>query len=113
MTLQLDAVAFNVADASAAASFYAGLLGRDVVDEAGAALVQGDRSQVGLRFVTSEQRRLGRPRVHLHLTSSSVEDQRRTVAKALRLGGRHLDVGQRGTEGFVVLADPEGGASSA
>ena len=109
MTLQLDAVAFDVADASSAALFYAGLLDRDVANEAGAALVQGDRTQVGLRFVTSDRRRLGRPRVHLHLTSSSLANQQRTVAKALRLGGRHLDVGQSGTEGFVVLADPEGG----
>lgn len=109
MTLQLDAVAFDVADAGAAALFYADLLDRDLVNEDGAALVPGDRAQVGLRFVTSERRRLGRPRVHLHLTSSSLADQQRTVAKALRLGGRHLDVGQSGAEGFVVLADPGGG----
>ena len=30
------------------------------------------------------------------------------VATVLRLGGRHLDVGQTGDEGFVVLADPQG-----
>ena len=39
---------------------------------------------------------------------SSVEDQQETVAKALALGGRHLDVGQLPEEGHVVLADPEG-----
>jgi predicted enzyme related to lactoylglutathione lyase len=30
------------------------------------------------------------------------------VARALELGGRHIDVGQRPDEGHVVLADPEG-----
>lgn len=86
----------------------AGLLGRRVVADPGAALVPGDRTQVGLRFVASELRRVGRPRLHVHLTSSSLEDQGRTIATALRLGGRHHDVGQTGEEGFVVLADPEG-----
>jgi catechol 2,3-dioxygenase-like lactoylglutathione lyase family enzyme len=109
VALRLDAVVFDVSDAAAAATFWAGLLDRDVVDEDGAALVPGDGRQVGLRFVSCQQVRLGRPRVHLHLTSSSVVDQQRTVAKALRLGGRHLDVGQSATESFVVLADPAGG----
>ena len=30
------------------------------------------------------------------------------MARALELGGRHLDIGQRPEEGHVVLADPEG-----
>jgi hypothetical protein len=41
------------------------------------------------------------------LTSTSLEDQQQTVARALRLGARHIDIGQRGDEGHVVLADPE------
>jgi hypothetical protein len=32
------------------------------------------------------------------------------VERLLALGARHIDVGQAGTEGFVVLADPEGNA---
>ena len=40
--------------------------------------------------------------------SSSLEDQRRTVETALRLGGRHLDVGQAPDDTHVVLADPGG-----
>ena len=108
MALRLDAVAFDVADPFAAAAFWACLLDREVVAEAGAALVPGDQTQVGLRFVISERRRVGRPRLHLHLTSSSLEDQQRTVARVLRLGGHHADVGQTGTERFVVLADSEG-----
>jgi glyoxalase superfamily protein len=48
--------------------------------------------------------------MHLHLTSSSIDDQQRTVEAVLRLGGRHIDVGQQPDEGFVVLADPGGNA---
>jgi catechol 2,3-dioxygenase-like lactoylglutathione lyase family enzyme len=108
LAVRLEAVAFDVADAHAAAAFWAGLLDREVVTEPGAALVPGDPTQVGLRFVTSERRRAGRPRLHLHVTSRSLDDQQRIVAAALRLGGRPHEVGQTGEEGFVVLADPEG-----
>ena len=106
--LRLEAVTFDVADASAAAAFWAGLLDREVVTESSAAFVPGVNTQVGLRFVTSETERVGRPRLHLHLTSNSLEDQQRTVETALRLGGRRLDVGQTADDGFVVLADPGG-----
>lgn len=105
---RLDALAFDVADASATAAFWAGLLERPVIEESGSAFLPGDQAQIGLRFVASEVEQGGRPRLHLHLTSTSTEDQQRRVEAALRLGGRHLDVGQDGDEGFVVLADPGG-----
>jgi catechol 2,3-dioxygenase-like lactoylglutathione lyase family enzyme len=109
MALRLEAVRFEVADALAVAAFWAGLLGREVRPESGGALLPGDKTQVGLRFVTSQtERRVGRPRLHLHLTSSSLEQQRRTVETALRLGGRHIDVGQAPDATHVVLADPGG-----
>lgn len=37
-----------------------------------------------------------------------MEDQQRTVDTVLRLGGRHLEVGQAPDAPFVVLAAPEG-----
>ncbi len=108
VALRLEAVAFEVADAPAVAAFWAGLLERQVLDEPGGALVAGDTTQVGLRFVSSDTEQVGPRRLHLHLTSSSLEQQRRTVETALRLGGRHIDVGQRPDEHHVVLADPGG-----
>ena len=42
------------------------------------------------------------------MTSESFEHMRETVRRALDLGARHIDVGQRPEEGHVVLADPEG-----
>jgi catechol 2,3-dioxygenase-like lactoylglutathione lyase family enzyme len=108
MVLWLEAVSFDVADAPAVAAFWAGLLGRDVITEPGGALVPGDDTQVGLRFAPSDTEQVGPRRLHLHLTSSSLEHQRRTVGTALRLGGRHLDVGQGPDAEYVVLADPGG-----
>ena len=106
MSLRLEAVTFDVADPAAVAAFWAGLLDREVVPEARGALVPGDTTQVGLRFVTSDIEQLGPPRLHLHLTSSSIEQQQRTVETALRLGGRQIDVGPE--DRHVVLADPGG-----
>jgi hypothetical protein len=108
LALRLEAVTFDVTDAAAVAAFWAGLLEREVLTEPLGAFLPGDDTQVGLRFVTSDAEQAGRPRLHLHLTSSSVGHQQRTVEMALRLGGRHIDVGQRPDEGHVVLADPGG-----
>jgi hypothetical protein len=110
VALRLEAVTFEVADAPAVSAFWARLLERDVLAEAGGALVEGDETQVGLRFLTSDREQVGPRRLHLHLTSSSLEDQRRTVEMALRLGGRHVYVGQGPDADFVVLADPGGNA---
>ncbi|MEV6281820.1 VOC family protein [Kribbella sp. NPDC051770] len=106
MALHLEAVVFDVADAAATAAFWAGLLDREVRPEPSGALVPGNETQVGLRFVTSDTVQIDPRQLHLHLTSTSLDDQQRTVATALRLGGRHLDVGQAPDDAFVVLADP-------
>ena len=106
MAVRLEAVTFDVADAATVAAFWAGLLDREVVTEPDGVLVPGDMLQVGLRFVTSDTEQVDPRRLHLHLTSSSLEDQQRTVETALRLGGRHIDVGQSADENHVVLADP-------
>ncbi len=108
MALRLEAVAFDVADVPAVASFWASLLNRDVHNESSGDLVPGDETQVGLRFLASDIDQVGPRRLHLHLTSNGVQDQQRTVETVLRLGGRHIDVGQGLDARFVVLADPGG-----
>ena len=108
MAVLLEALTFDVTDAPAAAAFWAALLDREVLTQSDGAFLPGDHTQIGLRFVNSPTRQVGRPRLHLHLTSTSLEHQRRTVQTALRLGGRHLDVGQTPDDTHVVLADPAG-----
>jgi hypothetical protein len=108
VALRLAAVTFDVADAPAVAAFWAGLLDRDVITTPGSAWVPGDNTQLGLRFVTSDTEQVGPRRLHLHLTSSSLQDQQQTVERAVRLGARHIDMGQASDERFVVLADPGG-----
>ena len=96
--LSLLAVSFDAQDPDRLAQFWGSLLGRSV-DEG---------TQIGLRFVSSEAEKTAPNRVHLHLTSDSLPDQQQSVAMALDLGARHVDVGQLPEEGHVVLADPEG-----
>lgn len=108
MSSRLLAVSFDAHDPAGLARFWAGLLGRAVVEDAAGPLLIGDGGQVGLRFVASAAAKVEPNRIHVHLTSVSPTHQQQTVAKALNLGARHLDVGQRPEEGHVVLADPEG-----
>ncbi|GAA1851975.1 VOC family protein [Asanoa iriomotensis] len=101
-------VTYDAHDPDRLARFWGGLLGREVV---GGAFLPGDETQVGLRFVASQAaKKAGPSYLHLHLTSATADDQEGRVARALELGGSHLDVGQRPEEGHIVLADPEGNA---
>ena len=94
MTLRLATLTFEVEDAAASTEF-------------GAALVPPADNQLRLRFVPGTSPSSGRE-LHLHLTSSDLDDQQRTVDRALALGAEHCDVGQLPEEGHVVLADPQG-----
>jgi catechol 2,3-dioxygenase-like lactoylglutathione lyase family enzyme len=108
MRSRLLSVTFDAHDPAGLAAFWSALLGRDVVEDAGGALLPGDDTQVGLRFVLSREEKVVPNPVHLHLTSAVPADQQRTVEAALKLGARHIDVGQRPEEEHIVLADPDG-----
>ena len=107
MSLRLEALTFDSHDPDVPAAFWSGLLGREAVEEADGVLLAGDETQLGLRFVAAATEPSGRG-LHLHVTSTSLEDQQLIVDKALALGAEHVDVGQRPEEGHIVLGDPEG-----
>ncbi|MEZ0447558.1 VOC family protein [Cellulomonas sp. ICMP 17802] len=110
MPSRLTALTIDASDPARLARFWADLLGRDAVADASGVLVPATAAQLGLRFVPSAAPRVGLNPSHLHLTSAVQADQDDTVARALRLGAGHLDVGQLPGERHVVLADPEGNA---
>jgi predicted enzyme related to lactoylglutathione lyase len=107
MSLKLAAVEYDAEEPMVVAGFWAELLGRAVVDGVNGVHVPGDDTQVGLRFVAAAQEPAPR-RLHLHLTSSSNEDQRRTVATVLRLGGSRLGTKPFPVGRYIVLKDPGG-----
>jgi predicted enzyme related to lactoylglutathione lyase len=110
MTCQIVALCFDANDPLRLARFWAGVLGWEMAGDRQdhVALLPGDDTGFEIRFLPTQERKSGQNQMHFDLTSTSLEDQRRTVAKALGLGARHIDVGQRPEEGHVVLADPEG-----
>ncbi len=108
MTSRRLSIAFDAHEPVLVAGFWAAMLDRVVLEDARGALVPGGATQVSLRFVQGLAPKAGPNQLHLHLTSTDLADQQDTVAKALRLGASHLDVGQRPEEGHLVLADPEG-----
>ena len=112
MTCHLDAVTFDALDPARLAAFWAGLLDREqaVDPDGGIALPFRDDPGFRVRFVPTAEHRVGPNQIHFDLTSTSLDDQRSIVARALELGGSHLDIGQDPDDGHVVLADPEGNA---
>jgi predicted enzyme related to lactoylglutathione lyase len=109
VTSRLHALCFDAHDPQGLATFWRGVLGWTPADDPyGAALVPSDDTGFRLRFVPSTAPKVGQNPMHFDLTSSSLEDQQETVARALGLGGHHVDVGQKPEEPHVVLGDPEG-----
>lgn len=109
-TAQLDALCFGAHAPADLARFWARALRWEVGDTSAAAvdLVPIDGTRFTLRFRPSATPKLGPNPLHLDLTTTSVTDQQQSVATLLQFGGRHIDIGQRGNEDHVVLADPEG-----
>jgi predicted enzyme related to lactoylglutathione lyase len=110
MTCHLHALCFTAHDPLRLARFWGGVLGWETADDAGdgLALLPKDDTGFRLRFLPGREQKTGQNRMHFDLTSSSLEDQQETVARALELGARHIDIGQNPDDDHVVLADPEG-----
>ncbi|AWB91285.1 VOC family protein [Aeromicrobium chenweiae] len=109
MASDLVALCFGAREPSVLAAFWSGLLDRRTEEVPGGTdLVPDGGADLRIRFVPFDEPKAGRNQTHLHLTSTSPEDQDAIVRRALALGGGHLDVGQLPEEGHIVLADPEG-----
>jgi catechol 2,3-dioxygenase-like lactoylglutathione lyase family enzyme len=109
MGSRLVALCFDANEPLLVARFWGGVLGWEIGDDAddGVVLLPTDDTGFRLRFLPSDEQKIGQNHMHFDLTSNLVP-QEQTVERALRLGARHIDIGQRPDEGHVVLADPEG-----
>ena len=110
MTSHVDALCFDANDPLRLARFWAGVPGWEMAHDPldVIALLPSDDTGFRIRFLPAQEQKTGPNQMHFDLTSTSLDDQHQTVARSLRLGARHIDVGQRPEEGHVVLADLEG-----
>ena len=110
MTARLVALCVDANDPLGLARFWADALRWDIdaesVDEI--ALVPTDDTTFRIEFQLVPETKTGRNRIHLDLTTASLDEQRESVSRLVALGARHIDIGQSGDEPHVVLADPEG-----
>jgi hypothetical protein len=91
------------------ARFWAYALGWTVAikgDEVG--LEPTDGTRFNILFEPSTEPKAGQNRIHLDLTTTSIDDQQQTVTKLIEIGAQDIDIGQSPDEDHVVLADPEG-----
>ena len=110
MTSRLDALCLDANDPLRLAAFWAEALHWNI--DVGAAgevgLVPTDGTRFGILFEFVPEKKVGRNRHHLDLTTTSLDDQNETVSRLVELGASHIDVGQQPDNPHVVLADPEG-----
>jgi predicted enzyme related to lactoylglutathione lyase len=110
MTSRLVSLVLDANDTHGLARFWAEALGWNVDDHDAAeiTLVPTDGTRFDIVFEPVPESKTERSRIHLDLTTTSLEDQQDTVSRLIELGARHLDVGQGPDDLHVVLADPEG-----
>ena len=114
MRCRLDTLCIDALDPRALSEFWAGVLQWAPHPAARVPTLLPD-ADAGFQisfWPTAEPKTLPN-QMHFDLTSTSAAQQAETVARALALGGTHLDAAhldaaQQPEEGHVVLADPEG-----
>jgi hypothetical protein len=105
MSIKIEALTIDAADAGAIARWWSEALGWQIVedDDDEVALVAPDGFE--LLFINVPEAKSVKNRLHLDLRP---DDQAAEVARFEALGARRIDVGQTAEHTWVVLADPEG-----
>jgi hypothetical protein len=110
MTSRIDQVTIDVLDIDVMSRFWSSVFGYEIHqgDDGCAKLEPGlgapsNGPSIWLQVVDSVK--VAKNRCHLDLVS---DDPAGEVQRLLELGATRADVGQKGDEGFDVLADPEG-----
>jgi predicted enzyme related to lactoylglutathione lyase len=107
--VRLHHIVIDARDLPGLARFWAAALGWRVLSERKREVVIGpeEDSPVGMCFMPVTDAKTVKNRVHVDLTTQA-EDRDAEIDRLLALGARRADIGQRGDESWVVLADPEG-----
>jgi predicted enzyme related to lactoylglutathione lyase len=112
MSLRIQTLTIDSHDPKRLATFWAEVLGwRVTYDEGDEVVIEPQEESAecdvcpDLSFFRVPDKKTTKNRLHLDLRP---DDQAAEVERVLSLGAARADVGQDGSESWVVLADPEG-----
>ena len=109
MALALHHIVIDAHDLPGPDRFWAQVLGWRVLSEREREVVIGpsEDALVGICFMPSPDPKVVKNRLHLDLTTGA-DDREAEIERLRGLGATPVDVGQTGSESWIVLADPEG-----
>jgi len=109
MPVRLHHIVIDTRDLPGLARFWAQALGWRILSEREREIVIGpdENAPVGMCFMPVSDQKTVKNRVHVDLTSAAA-DREQEIERLIGLGARRVDIGQSGTESWIVLADPEG-----
>jgi predicted enzyme related to lactoylglutathione lyase len=107
MALRFSEICVDANDIHALASWWSQVLGwpAEPTDDGDVALRAPAGAGPDWLFLPVPDDKVVKNRIHFDFTP---DDQQAEVDRLIGLGARHVDIGQSGDEGWVVLADPEG-----
>jgi len=110
MVVELVALVMDSSSPGALGQFWERALGWHVNTTASGEveLLPSDSTSFRLVFHRGAGAKVAQNPIHFDLTSTSISDQKSSVADLITHGAESADVGQTLDEGHVVLADPEG-----
>jgi hypothetical protein len=109
MSLRWSWTVVDCVDQDRVSRFWAEALGGTAtIDSDGDVAVDIPGGGVKLLFLQVADGKAVKNRIHLDLTPGSPDEQHAEVDRLLALGATRADIGQTGSESWVVLADPEG-----
>jgi catechol 2,3-dioxygenase-like lactoylglutathione lyase family enzyme len=109
MTCRIAQWTLDVVDSGKMAAFWSAALGYRIEHGGeGPHLWPPDDSLPTVWLQPTEAAKRGKNRAHIDLYVADGGDVEAEVERLIALGATRADVGQKGDEGFVVLADPEG-----
>ncbi len=104
MGLRFDEICIDAAEPTTLGRWWSEALGwRQDVDDDGDVRLHAPQGPNWL-FLRVADKRIVKNRIHFDFRP---DDQRAEVDRLVRMGARHVDIGQ-GEQSWVVLADPEG-----
>ena len=113
MSSRFSEIVVDCVEPVALARWWAETLGWEAADgsEPGERMLRAPDDDDGtipaLLFLSVEEAKPGKNRIHLDLASESLEEQAAIVGRLVARGATRVDIGQTGVP-WIVLADPEG-----